>query len=87
MARRTAKDLTTAEVADVIERFVEGKTSHWEWDDFTSVHQKDPTVEKARLKCIAVRDEFPSSSPREYCSGDGLEALRDIARQLRRLAV
>jgi hypothetical protein len=82
-----AKHLTATEVADVIERFVEGRTGTWEWDDFTSVLQSDVAVEQARLRCIAVRDEFPSNHPHDYCSSRGLEALRDIARQLRARAV
>ena len=82
-----AQNLTAAEVADVIERFVEGRTGTWEWDDFTSIRQCDVAVEQARLRCIAVRQEFPSNHPQHYCSTDGLEALRDIAKHLRAQAV
>jgi len=75
--------LTPGEAADLIDRFVEGRTGRWEWDDFVGVRYVDPLLEKARLECVLVHDRFPSNDPHRYCSKEGIEVLRGIASQLR----
>jgi hypothetical protein len=78
-----AADPTHAEAAQAIETFLEGKAGEWDWDDFVSVRYADAVLEKARRECIAVPDKFPSNDPRRYCSAEGMEVLRGIARRLR----
>ena len=78
-----AIDLSPAEAAVVIERFLQGTGEPDDWDDFTSVRCKDPIVEAARLRCISVRDEYPPERSGEYCSAMGLDVLRDLAMSLR----
>ena len=82
-----AVDLTPAEAADAIDRFLEGGGKSYDWDDFTSVRCRDPIVEPARLRCIAVRDGHPPERPGEYCSARGRQVLRELAPSLRERAV
>ena len=79
-------DMSPAEAAEVIDRFLQGTGAPYAWDDFTSVRCTDPVVEAARLRCVSVRDEHPSERPGEYCSAPGLSVLRDLATSLRQCA-
>lgn len=74
---------TYEEAAAVIEAFVGGSSSKWDWDDFTSPKKKDPFLESVRQRCLAVYDDYPAKSAGRYCSDDGLDALRAIAREVR----
>jgi len=81
-----AVNLSPAEAADAIDRFLRATGEPYDWDDFTSVRFKDPEVDAIRLRCIAVRDEYPPDRPGEYCSARGRRVLRELADQLRRRA-
>ena len=34
-------------------------------------------------KCVALPTEFPPSTPKEYCSADGIQVMRDLLQGLR----
>lgn len=71
------------EIAEIIMRFVENRSEdELEWDDFVSVREKDPAFEAVRLRCAAVREEFPPKDKRDYCSEAGFNELRRIAASL-----
>jgi hypothetical protein len=78
---------TPEEVAKTIEGFVNGTGRQWDWDGFISIRLDDPELEAIRQRCIAIRDEFPPSDPRGYCSEAGLEVMRQILRDLRARSV
>ena len=71
------------ELADLIDAFLDGTCGEWEWDDFTSVKQPDPELERVRQKCLTIPKSFPSEDPHIYCNTEGAEVLRSIARALR----
>jgi hypothetical protein len=71
------------EVANTIESFVNGTADQWAWDGFISIRLDDPRLEAIRQKCVAIREEFPPSDPRAYCSDAGLAAMRQIVQDLR----
>jgi hypothetical protein len=74
---------STADVAGIIQRFLEGASSDpWEWDDFLSVPLADPTLEAARRRCAAVRDEFPPPTADAYCGPGGEDVLRSLLKTL-----
>ena len=75
--------MTLEEAADSIEKFVNHAGGPWDWDDFISIRQKDPELEAIRLKCVSVADEFPPPDRRKYCSDAGVEALRNLLKELR----
>jgi len=74
---------TPEEVANTIESFVSGGSDQWAWDGFISIRIDDPGLEAIRQKCVAIRDEFPPSDPRAYCSDAGLAAMRQLVENLR----
>ena len=80
--RREMRD--PIEVADLIERFVNGTgTDPWEWDDFVSVPIPDPRLESIRQRCASLADDFPANAPGSYCGPEGENVLRDVIRELR----
>ena len=82
-----AIDVSPSQAADAIDRFLQSRGEPYDWDDFTSVRCSNPVVEAARLRCIAIRDEYPPERPSEYCNSRGLEVLRELAASLRERAV
>jgi hypothetical protein len=75
--------MTRTKLADLLEGFVNGTCNDWEWDDFISVRQKDPEIEKIRQRCEILGVEFPPKKPHEYCNDDGAAVLMNYVRQLR----
>lgn len=71
------------EAAAVIEAFVDSSSGKWDWDDFTSPKKKDPFLESVRQRCLAVYDDYPAKREGRYCSDEGLDVLRAIAREVR----
>ena len=74
---------TPEEIANTIEGFVNGTGDQWAWDDLISLRLSDPELEAVRQKCVAIRDQFPPSDPKAYCSDAGLAAMRQIVQDLR----
>lgn len=72
------------EMADTIERFVQGICSRWDWDDFCTAPVIDLQLDAIRLRCAGLQQEFPSTQKGHYCSEAGFEALREMVRELRR---
>ncbi len=75
--------MTRKEVAKTIEDFVNGTGGKWDWDDFVSIRLQDSELDAIRQKCVSVRDEFPPSDTRDYCSEAGMQVLRDLLATLR----
>ena len=74
---------TPEEIANTIDGFVNGTGDQWAWDGFTSLRLSDHDLEAIRKKCVAIRDEFPPTDPRAYCSEAGFTAMRRIVQDLR----
>ena len=74
---------TREEVAQTIEAFVDGTGRQWDWDGFISIRLDDPELEAIRKKCVAMPDQFPPTGRGEYCSPEGMQAMRELARELR----
>jgi hypothetical protein len=71
---------TKAEVADIIERFLEGNGGQWDWDDFLSIPIADPELDEVRQRCAATHDEAYRT---QWCGPAGFAELRRIAADLR----
>ena len=71
------------DAASEIEAFVEGRGGEWDWDDFTSTSKPDAFLESVRNRCDAVYDEFPATQKGRYCSDEGFDVLRSLARDVR----
>ena len=76
---------TNLQVADIIEAFVEGTGREWDWDDFCSAKIENRELDSVRLNCINVAHTHPPSQGHGYCNQEGIQLLREIAKNLRRL--
>ncbi len=74
---------TRLEVSDILERFLEGKSNKYEWDDFLCSPIRDRFLEDIRLKCADLRSEFPDKNSEKYCSEEGNEIMRKFVQRLR----
>lgn len=79
--------MTKAKLADLFEGFVNGTCGKGEWEAFLSVRQKNPEIEKIRLRCELLDVEFPPKNPHEYCNEDGAAVLMNYVHQLRGKAI
>ena len=70
------------DVAKAIEDFVNGCGGPWDWDDFISCRIADEELEAVRIKCLRTQSEYPSGAI-GWCNEQGIEVLRDLAKQLR----
>jgi hypothetical protein len=67
------------ELANLIKSFLNGTCGNWDWDDFTSVKQRDVAVEKIRQEILDFPDIYPAQVPTEWCNEEGRKALLAIA--------
>jgi len=74
---------TREEVANTIEGFMNGTGRQWDWDGFTSIRIDDSELEAIRKKCVALPIEYPSPSPKDYCSEAGMQVMREMVQGLR----
>ena len=73
-------DRTREEVAEIIERFLDGSCGEWDWDDSLSIKVENVQLDAVRQRCAAVCDDFPADQVGHYCSAAGVdEALAYIA--------
>ena len=70
-------------IADLIERFLDGRVGPWEWDDFLAGDSSDPVVEAVRARCATLPEDYPRTSPTSFCASEGLAILRELTRGLR----
>ena len=74
---------TREEVAGTIDGFINGTGRQWDWDGFTSIRIDDPELEEIRKRCVAFPGEFPPTAAKEYCSGAGIQVMRELLQGLR----
>lgn len=70
--------LTKKQTVEILEQFITNKGSDWDWDDFISIKQKDPEIEKIRQLCAELPERFPPIVSGNYCNEKGLEVLKKI---------
>ena len=79
--------MNATELAEIIERFVTGGGSCYDWDDYImSPEYSDSELEIARRQCLNVEWKHPRTRPDEWCSDSGGEELLKIALRLRHSA-
>jgi len=71
------------QMADVIDRFIDGTGGPYEWDDYFGTPYADARIEELRLECLRVQDQYPGKA-NEYCNAEGVHRLRQIAEALRK---
>ncbi len=88
----SSNNKTASEIADLIERFVSNRPSHWrEWHDFVDGHRnQDSRLDSFRKQCGIISAQFQSDRKtldlsREERWQDAEDQLRKIAMQLRKI--
>jgi hypothetical protein len=81
-----ATHCTPAEVARIIEGFIEGTCGPYDWDDFISFPLDDPALEAVRQECADLPDRYPPGKRGWYCNDDGVDVLRRLMRHVSSLA-
>jgi hypothetical protein len=75
---------TCNELANVIERFVDGTSAPWEWEEYFLVTKyEDPFLRCVQQQVLAVSFEFSPGAEGGYTSAEGLSVLRELAEELR----
>jgi hypothetical protein len=72
------------EVATIIDSFVEGTGSDWDWDDFCSHQIGDRELDAIRVKCSELSFSHPPVVKGYFCNEEGIQFLRRVVEQLRR---
>lgn len=75
--------MTKLELAQLLESFIDGTCGRWEWDDFTSIRQKDPEIEKWRQELTLFDEKYPRRVATEFCNSEGSDEMLRIAKLLR----
>ena len=75
-----ASRYTKADVADIIERFLDGRGHKWDWDDFLSIPVADPQLDDVRRRCNETRDDAYRN---QWCGPAGFAELRRVVAELR----
>jgi hypothetical protein len=74
---------TKPEVADIIEKFLDGTSGKWDWDDFCSLSIADSYLDSVRIQCSELNLICPHTEKGHYCCQDGLEIMRELVARLR----
>lgn len=76
--------LSKLEVAQILQDFLDGTGQPWAWDDFTlGPSFEDSYLDRIRVRCLRLGEEFPPTKPHHYCSEQGLEVIRAYIRELK----
>ncbi len=74
---------TREEVAQILQNFLDGTGGKWDWGDFISAtHFENAYLEKIRVRCALLDQEFPPTSRGWYCNEQGLEVIRAYIQEL-----
>lgn len=76
---------TNLEVANIIEAFVDGTGSTWDWDCFCSLKIENDDLDTIRATCTNLPFTHPPSTGSGYCNEAGIQLLRGMAKDLREL--
>jgi len=77
---------TPAQVAQILENFLNNTGPKWEWDDFTATPLTDPELERIRDHCKRLDLEFPPEKPGEFTNEMGRGVVRGYLEQVRAAA-
>jgi hypothetical protein len=75
--------MTKAEIANLIQSFLDDSCGEWEWDDFLHTKLNDPKLEEIQKHCANLPLKFPPTEREHYCGVEGLEILKKIVGDLR----
>jgi hypothetical protein len=77
--------MTYVEVAEILERFVDGTGGRWDWDNYCATRFRNSYLQDMQDRLCALTDEFPPANGIGYCSPEGNAVILAYATELRRL--
>ncbi len=75
--------LTTEQVYQEIQSFINKQGGAWDWDDFLYAPIKDPYLKEIQQKCLNLPDKYPPGDPKEYCNEEGIKILKQLLSDLK----
>jgi hypothetical protein len=63
-------------VVQSIRDFLDGTGGDWDWGDFISLRLDYADLDEVRKFCLGLPYDYPPQNKVEYCSEQGIEALR-----------
>ena len=84
LAPRASRNLSKHEVANTLERFINGSGEAWEWDDFINGSAlQDESLERVRIQCQQLPSTHPPQEGHGYCSAKGVQTMKQMVVKLR----
>jgi hypothetical protein len=84
LAPTTPRKLSKHEVANTLERFINGSGDAWEWDDFINGSTlQDEFLEGIRIQCQQLPSTHPPLEGQGYCSARGVQTMEQLVVKLR----
>jgi hypothetical protein len=74
---------TKSEVVAIIDKFLDGTSAKWDWDDFCSLSITDPYLDSVRIQCSELNSTCPPTEKGHYCSQAGFENMHKLVAKLR----
>jgi hypothetical protein len=75
--------MSHSNVAETLERFVDGSGGRWEWDDFMFTKFDDSYLRGLQERMISLSTEFPPTQAGHYCSAEGIRVIRGYIETLK----
>ena len=84
--RRFAKPRlrSRAEVAELLQEVVDGYYDERAWNAFIRYRIQDIALDKIRLRCASLEEDYPALVSGRLLSGAGEDVLREIIKELER---
>ncbi len=84
-AKKIFLDMTRDEAADLLVRFLSGKSEHQEFVHFLREAPKhDKAILNASCEIAALPQKFPANvNSADFCNSEGLQRIRELVRMLR----
>jgi uncharacterized membrane protein YraQ (UPF0718 family) len=85
--RRFAKPRlrSRAEVAEILQEVVDGFYDELAWNAFSRYRIQDSALDKIRLRCAALEEDYPARVSGRLLSEAGEDVLREIIKELERM--
>ena len=81
---KASRNLSKHEVANTLERFINGSGDEWEWDDFINGSTLlDEFLESIRIQCQQLPSTHPPLEGQGYCSAQGVQTMKQLVVKLR----
>lgn len=82
--RGKKSNISKLEVAQILQDFLDGTGQPYAWDDFTlGTSFEDSYLDRIRVRCLRLSEEFPPARRDHYYGEQGLEVIRAYIRELK----